>query len=95
MSGLPAEAETWREGKPLWTVADELAAQKLERDDVWNRLIVSCLIALGGSKVKESQLPKPPQINHPGRTAAEKPKKKPVTDAKTIRAWFEKNMGGG
>lgn len=92
MSSLPEEAATWREGKPAWTVQDELLAQAVERADVWGRLTFTAIARLGGAKVSDSRLPKPPQINHPGRTAAQKPKKKPETDARVIRRFFERHL---
>lgn len=91
---MPEEAATWREGKPLWTLSDELAAQSIERADVWGRLVFSAVAALGGAKVSDSKLPKPPQINHPGRTEARGQKKKPERDPRVIRAWFKRHLGG-
>lgn len=61
---------------------------------MWGRLTFQAIAALGGSRVRDSSLPKPPQINHPGRTAATRPKKKPERDPRVIRAWFERNMTG-
>ena len=93
VSSLPEEAATWREGKPVWTVQDELAAQAVERADVWGRLTFAAVARLGGVKISDSKLPKPPQINHPGRTAAQGGKKKPERDPKVIRAWFQRHLG--
>lgn len=94
MSGLPGDAATWREERPPWTVQDELLAQSIERADVWGRLVFTAVAALGGAKVSESKLPKPPQINHPGRTAAQKEKKKPERDPRVIRDFFRRHLGG-
>lgn len=95
VSGLPEEAATWREGKPLWTVADELAAQVVERSDFWGREIFRAVAASAGTEVFDSDLPPSPEINHPSRQAAreeKQPAKKPERDPKVIRAWFEQHM---
>lgn len=88
IEGLPVDAAVWREDKPGWTQADELAALQIEMADMWGRILAMCLGA------KSGKLPKPPQLTHPDRVRL-KEKPRVTTDQAEIAAFFSRHLKGG
>lgn len=74
----------WRQDRPSWTHADELAALNVEITDFWGRFHAR----MWG--VKPGDLPPAPQITHPDRHAP--PGREPTTDPAEIRQWFAQHM---
>lgn len=86
VEGLPIEAATWREERPVWSTTDDLIAGLIQLTDTWGRR------SLAAKGVPKSKLPKPIQIEHPDRNRAaterQKRERKLTTDPNEIAAFF-------
>lgn len=86
MTGLPADAASWRDGN--WSQQDELLARLIENVDRWGRY------AAAQRGARRSELPDPEWIVHPDRPGFEV-SKKPAASASEIGRFFARHMNGG
>jgi len=85
VKGLPADAAVRRDGK-LWTTANELSAQAIERTDLWMRGL-----AVGQGR-KPNDVPVLPPIEHPDRATRENAEPE-FADAAEIKSFMARIAG--
>lgn len=82
--GLPPEAATWRQDGDGWSQTDHFLAALIEYVDMWGRINAQ-------PHYRRNSLPKPVQIDRPGRTDKARPKGRVITDPGELARWFARN----